>query len=498
VNSTGTFSLRVAELDIDPIRRRVTGTGGEVTIEPMVMRLLVQLADRRGQVVERRSLFEELWGRSQVGDDSLNRLVLSLRKALKRASKGRVIIETVPRVGYRLIGHADDEEIALPASRRSIVAAAACLAALGGAGVWSARREDGLDQGTRLTDRGNILLRDAVPMQAGEAVIPLRAAVDKDPRNPRALGLLALAEETAANNGGSSNPGEALRKAEAAARRALRLNPAEPHARLAMLDMTAGSLRWSQMEDRLEELRAGSPTNVHILGSLTSFLQAAGRTSRAWAYNEQAAEAAPSSPTPQWRRVLRLWTAGHTEMALSLSERLRPLWPHHALVWNARFMVLAFSGRTDAARAMLRDSAGTVGNAHPAKPAQWLPTLDAFASPDPRRVARAVEANLAAARLNPGQATYAAMVLSQLGAVDAAFQVIDSLLLEQGPMAQGRPIVARNFLANSPGWCRTQWLFMPPLAAIRRDPRFTALCDGVGLTRYWQERGVQPDTNIPV
>ena len=56
-----------------------------------------------------------------------------------------------------------------------------------------------------------------------------------------------------------------------------------------MIDMTAGSLDWSQMEDRLEALRASAPSNLHVLGSLTSFLQAAGRTSRSWLYNEQAA-----------------------------------------------------------------------------------------------------------------------------------------------------------------------------------------------------------------
>ena len=32
------------------------------------------------------------------------------------------------------------------------------------------------------------------------------------------------------------------------------------------------------------------------------------------------------------------------------------------------------------------------------------------------------------------------------------------------------------FVANSPSWCRTQWLFMPPLAAVRADARFEALC----------------------
>ena len=73
-----------------------------------------------------------------------------------------------------------------------------------------------------------------------------------------------------------------------------------------------------------------------------------------------------------------------------------PLWPRHALVWNARFVILAFTGRTSAAATMLRDAAAPPGNAHPVRRAQWLPTLDPFAEPSPRRIARAREANLAA------------------------------------------------------------------------------------------------------
>jgi hypothetical protein len=92
-----------------------------------------------------------------------------------------------------------------------------------------------------------------------------------------------------------------------------------------MIDITAASLDWAQMEDRLEALRASAPGNLHVLLSLSSFRPAAGRTSRSWMYNEQAAAAAPASPTPQWRRALRLWTAGRTEDALNLSERLLPL-----------------------------------------------------------------------------------------------------------------------------------------------------------------------------
>ena len=106
-------------------------------------------------------------------------------------------------------------------------------------------------------------------------------------------------------------------------------------------------------------------------------------------------------------------------------------------------------------------------------------------------------ANLAAAQLNPGQATYAAMVLSQLGEVDAAFDVINALLLSKGPLVANRPIVPRSFVANSTSWCRTQWLFMPPLAAVRNDARFETLCDEIGLARYWRQRGVGLDTWLP-
>ena len=497
MNAVATFPLRIAELTIDPVRRRIDGPAGEAAVEPLAMRLLLELAERPGLVLPRRDLFDCLWGRAQVGDDSLNRLVGSLRRALQTVGGGGVLIETVPRVGYRLIVETP-ASAAAPITRRAAVAGgASLLAAVGAAGLWRAGRESRIAEAQRWIDRGDVLLRDAVPIEAGEALPPLRSALAIDPDNARALGLLALTEETRANNGGSSNAGDTLRFAEQAARAALRRDAGEPHARLAMLDMTAGSLDWAQMEDRLEALRASAPGNLHVLGSLTSFLEAAGRTSRSWMYNEQAAAAAPASPTPQWRRALRLWTAGRNDEALSVSERLLPLWPRHALVWNARFMILAFTGRTGAASAMIHDSVAPSGNAHPVRLEQWQPTLDAFAEPTPARIAKAREANLAAAQLNPGQATYAAMALSQLGEVDAAFAVIHALLLSEGPLVAHRPIVPRSFVANSPSWCRTQWLFMPPLAAVRNDARFDRLCEDIGLKRYWRQRGVGPDLRLP-
>jgi len=266
VNATATFPLRIAGLTIDPVRRHVAGPGGETVVEPLVMRLLVQLAERQGEVLPRRELFDRLWGNAQVGDDSLNRLVGSLRKALESTSNGAVEIETVPRVGYRLIAEPDGHRAALPISRRSLMAIGACsLLAIGGAGLWRTRSDARAAETERWIDRGDVLLRDAVPIQASDALPPLRSALAIDPGNAKALGLMALAEETSANNGGSKNAGETLRAAESAARAALQSDPDEPHARLAMIDMTAGSLDWAQMEDRLEAVRASAPENLHVL-----------------------------------------------------------------------------------------------------------------------------------------------------------------------------------------------------------------------------------------
>ena len=159
-------------------------------------------------------------------------------------------------------------------------------------------------------------------------------------------------------------------------------------------------------------------------------------------------------------------------------------------------MILAFTGRTGAAAAMLHERVAPPANDHPIRLAQWLPTFEAFDDPSPARIAKAREANLAAAQLNPGQATYAVMALSQLGEVDAAFDVIKALLLSEGPLVARRPIVPRSFVANSPSWCRTQWLFLPLMAPFRADARFLTLCEGIGLARYWRQRSVGPDLRL--
>lgn len=83
-------------------RRLVALDGGDVKLEPLVMQVLVALAHAGGRTLSRDDLVSECWGRRIVGDDAVNRVMSRLRRSLDAASDGRLRVETVSKVGYRL------------------------------------------------------------------------------------------------------------------------------------------------------------------------------------------------------------------------------------------------------------------------------------------------------------------------------------------------------------------------------------------------------------
>jgi hypothetical protein len=40
---------------------------------------------------------------------------------------------------------------------------------------------------------------------------------------------------------------------------------------------------------------------------------------------------------------------------------------------------------------------------------------------------------------------------------------------------------------------KTNMLFLPPARAMQSDPRFMRLMTDIGLTKYWNAAGVEPD-----
>lgn len=71
-------------------------------MEPRVALVLVALAKAEGTVLSRDDLIERCWDGVIVGDDAINRIIGKIRR-LSEDLDGGFLIETVPRVGYRLV-----------------------------------------------------------------------------------------------------------------------------------------------------------------------------------------------------------------------------------------------------------------------------------------------------------------------------------------------------------------------------------------------------------
>ena len=88
---------------VEASANRLSNRHRSVTLEPRTMKVLLCLAQRAGQVVSRETLENEVWPRVVVGYDSLNNAISKLRKAFGDDSHHPQIIETIPKVGYRLV-----------------------------------------------------------------------------------------------------------------------------------------------------------------------------------------------------------------------------------------------------------------------------------------------------------------------------------------------------------------------------------------------------------
>ncbi|MCP3979834.1 MAG: response regulator transcription factor [bacterium] len=94
-------TLRLGGLELDPGSRRVHCNGAEVTLTRMEFDLLAELLNRRGRVLTREALLEQVWGYDHPGTTrTVDVHVRQLRKKLGPAVAAR--IETVIGVGYRM------------------------------------------------------------------------------------------------------------------------------------------------------------------------------------------------------------------------------------------------------------------------------------------------------------------------------------------------------------------------------------------------------------
>jgi len=95
--------LRIGTWRVEPASGQISRNGETTRLDVRAMRLLLCLAEKSGGVVSIDELIERGWDGVSVSSDSVYQAVTSLRRQLGDDSRNPTYIETVPRLGYRMI-----------------------------------------------------------------------------------------------------------------------------------------------------------------------------------------------------------------------------------------------------------------------------------------------------------------------------------------------------------------------------------------------------------
>jgi serine/threonine-protein kinase len=101
---------RLDNIEIDVQNLRVTVDSEIRPLEPKSFRLLLFLVQNSGRVLPKDEIMAAVWPDAFVSDNSLNRAVTQIRKALDDDPRAPRYIETIPTVGYRLVADFNEEQ----------------------------------------------------------------------------------------------------------------------------------------------------------------------------------------------------------------------------------------------------------------------------------------------------------------------------------------------------------------------------------------------------
>src|SRR6516225_4969407 len=95
--------FQVANWLVQPRLGTITDGDKAVRLEPKVMQVLVCLAEQSGNVVDKEHLIRTVWPDTFVTDDVLTKCISELRSVFDDDARNPRFIQTIPKVGYRLI-----------------------------------------------------------------------------------------------------------------------------------------------------------------------------------------------------------------------------------------------------------------------------------------------------------------------------------------------------------------------------------------------------------
>jgi DNA-binding winged helix-turn-helix (wHTH) protein/tetratricopeptide (TPR) repeat protein len=496
--------FRLGAATVRPSVRTVDGPAGSAAAEPRVMQVLLALADAAGAVLTRDDLIRTCWNGQVVGDDAIHRAIAEVRR-IARATEAGFTVETIPRVGYRLTelttagasgsSHATDLPISAPqpahlSSRRWVLAGGlAAAAGAGGIGIF-ASRAPAPDPAARLVEESRVAMREGTPAAERRAIALLERAVAVSPGSAAAWGLLALTLARAEEHSHqTTSPAAAV---DRAARRALQLDRSNADAQAALAIAIPYYGDWLAAERRFDAVLARHPEHVSTRDSRAFLLAAVGRMRESATERLAFTREASFDAGLQFRHIYALWFLGRVAEADRVASRGMEMWPRHPGIWFGRLWLLTGTGRFDRAMAQINDRAMRP-QLPPPMVAMLQSGIGAAISRDRQDVDAAVRLVMGQVSRSVAAVVNAMMLLNLMGAIDEAFELARAYYLEQGPIVAATGPQPGQLVVPDQRRRKTNMLFTPTAAAMQRDRRFLPLMEEMGLTDYWQRRGVQPD-----
>jgi DNA-binding winged helix-turn-helix (wHTH) protein/Tol biopolymer transport system component len=111
VQNVSRSDFRVGEWLVRPSLAEIARGSEAVHVTPRSMAVLVFLADACGGVVSRNEILDAVWPGMAVTPDALSQCVVELRKAFHDDSRHPTVIQTIPKVGIRLLSPVTRSEI---------------------------------------------------------------------------------------------------------------------------------------------------------------------------------------------------------------------------------------------------------------------------------------------------------------------------------------------------------------------------------------------------
>ncbi|MBS7671181.1 winged helix-turn-helix domain-containing protein [Croceicoccus gelatinilyticus] len=477
-----------------PRTRELVGPEGDrVVLEHRVMQVLIAIARVDGEIVTRDDLIETCWDGRIVGEDALNRVISRLRKALAKVGDGIARIETLHKVGYRLMLEAEPDAAPsspLTTSRRQVLAASLAAILVGGVGIYAGtRNRAGISpEIMALLAQSRQLLGQETRDAQNQAIGLLKNVVGQAPAFADGWGRLALGYGLVSHTRLRAEAEVMRSRALAAAREALEIDQNNACAEIAVsvsLPCIGSYMERDQCQQRALKAEA---RNYDAIVCTANTLQFVGRNAEAVDLYRSLPDG-PVTPADRNNMIRALWSAGLAEETDRELVRATSLYPTQISIWLTRLYIKLFSGDVGAAVALAHDTRNAPTGTFPDRVARFELLASALETRQEGQVDAATSMLRERAKICVYEAELSMRGLCALNRVDEAFVVADAYYFNEGYSIP-------DFTPDggvSIKWRNTRQLFEPVTAPMRADRRFERLVARLGLAEYWDAAGSQPD-----